>query len=120
MSIVSYNHLYYDASSDGEFSTVPVNKQNVSMLRLLTNILLPVITLLLWHSTTAYAYIGPGAGLSLLGSIWTLLVVILLAIAAILFWPIKFLLRKQRKKLEASKPQTQPNENTDKNTDSAA
>jgi len=46
----------------------------------------------------ALAYIGPGAGVSFLGSLWAILVGIVLALAAILFWPIRWLLRRARRR----------------------
>ncbi len=48
-------------------------------------------------STSALAYIGPGAGVSFLGSIWALLVGMVLAIGAVLFWPIRYLFRRMRR-----------------------
>lgn len=54
--------------------------------------------LLLVASTHAQAYIGPGAGLSVLGSLWTVLVGIVLALLAILSWPIRVLWRRLRGK----------------------
>ena len=44
----------------------------------------------------AMAYIGPGAGVTLLGAIWSVLVAIFLAIGAVLFWPIRILIRRFR------------------------
>jgi hypothetical protein len=46
----------------------------------------------------AWAYIGPGAGVSFLGSLWAILVGIVLALAAILFWPIRWMLRRMRRR----------------------
>ena len=48
------------------------------------------------------AYVGPGAGLSALGALWGLIASLVMALGAILIWPIRFLLRKARKKKEAS------------------
>lgn len=56
-----------------------------------------VASLLLVLSAPALAYIGPGAGVSFLGSIWALLVGIVLAIGAIAFWPIRYLVRRARR-----------------------
>jgi len=54
-----------------------------------------LLTLLLCGvSVPAFAYIGPGSGLSLLGGLWSLLLGILLALGAILLWPIRLLLRR--------------------------
>lgn len=43
-----------------------------------------------------FAYIGPGAGVSVVGSLLNTLLVILLAVAAILFWPVRLVWRKLR------------------------
>lgn len=47
-------------------------------------------------SLPAAAYIGPGSGLSLLGGLWTLVVGIVLVLGAILFWPIRYMIRRIR------------------------
>jgi membrane protein implicated in regulation of membrane protease activity len=57
-----------------------------------------LLVVLLLVCPLAEAYIGPGAGISFLGSLWTLLVGIVLALAAILTWPIRLLLRRMRNK----------------------
>ncbi len=44
----------------------------------------------------AAAYIGPGAGISFVGSLFTWIIGILIALFAILFWPIRALLRRAR------------------------
>lgn len=48
---------------------------------------------------TAFAYIGPGAGISVISSLAGLLATIFLAVAAILLWP----LRRAWKKMRAGK-----------------
>jgi uncharacterized membrane protein len=53
-------------------------------------------TLLLWAQPAA-AYIGPGAGITMLGALWGVVVAVGLALGAVLFWPIRILLRKRRK-----------------------
>lgn len=47
-------------------------------------------------ATPAAAYIGPGAGISFVGSLFTWIIGILVALFAILFWPIRALFRKAR------------------------
>lgn len=42
------------------------------------------------------AYIGPGAGISVLGSLLGILATILVAIGAILFWPVRKLLKRRK------------------------
>lgn len=50
-------------------------------------------------SDGALAYVGPGAGLSLLGALWGLLVAAGVALAFVVFWP----LRQLRKRLRAGR-----------------
>jgi membrane protein implicated in regulation of membrane protease activity len=60
------------------------------------------LCLMLLVSASAEAYIGPGAGLSVLGSLWAVIVGIVLALFAILSWPIRILWRRLRRKRLAS------------------
>ena len=68
--------------------------------------MLRIIGLLLLALSTspAAAYIGPGAGISVLGSLLGILATIFVAIGAILFWPIRKMMkrRKAKKKTEVS------------------
>jgi hypothetical protein len=57
---------------------------------------------LLFVCANACAYIGPGTGLSVLGSLWALLVGIALALFAILSWPLRILWRRIRGKQRAA------------------
>lgn len=61
------------------------NKPNNSLLFMLVLIVLPGY---------AFAYIGPGAGLSAIGTVLALVGVILLAILGFLWYPIKRLIAK--------------------------
>ena len=53
--------------------------------------------LLVLSAQPAAAYIGPGAGITMLGALWGVVVAVALALGAVLFWPIRVLLRKRRK-----------------------
>jgi len=69
------------------------------------------ILLLLAISPAAVAYIGPGAGISVLGSLLGILGTIVVAIGAILFWPVrKFLKRKKQAKAAAAEEIVSENE----------
>jgi Na+/melibiose symporter-like transporter len=46
--------------------------------------------------TPAFAYIGPGAGLSLLGALWALVAAVGMAIFFVVAWPVRKMLRKRR------------------------
>jgi Na+/proline symporter len=48
-------------------------------------------------SAPALAYIGPGAGITMLGALWGVVIAIALAIGAVLLWPIRILFRRRRK-----------------------
>jgi hypothetical protein len=59
------------------------------------------IIALLWLTLIASpvtAYIGPGAGISVLGSLLGILATIFVAFGAILFWPIRKLIKRRKAK----------------------
>lgn len=60
------------------------------MLRIL------VLAALMLPSMSALAYIGPGAGISVLGSLLGILATIVVAIGAIVMWPLRKVLKKRR------------------------
>jgi hypothetical protein len=67
-------------------------------------------------STPASAYVGPGAGLSLLGAFWALLVAIGTSIAFVVAWPVRKLLRR----IKGNQPSAQPRASAEmKRADSA-
>ena len=52
-------------------------------------------------TTAAEAYIGPGAGVSVVGSLLNTLLIILLAVVAIIAWPVRYLWRRLRRSAKA-------------------
>lgn len=60
--------------------------------------IIQILTCLLtaFFAAPALAYIGPGSGISLLGGIWTVLVGFVLVLGAILFWPIRYMIKRMR------------------------
>jgi hypothetical protein len=46
----------------------------------------------------AFAYIGPGAGITVLGALWGVVVAVVLALAAVILWPLRVLFRRRRRK----------------------
>jgi membrane protein implicated in regulation of membrane protease activity len=59
-----------------------------------------IITALTLGVSPAIAYVGPGAGLSLLGAFWGLAVAILAALAFVIVWPVRRLMRARRRPAE--------------------
>jgi hypothetical protein len=55
------------------------------------------ITCYLAAAEPALAYIGPGAGLSLLAAFWTLLMAVVTAIGFLVIWPLQRRLRRTRR-----------------------
>ncbi|MGD9742096.1 MAG: hypothetical protein AB7F08_01600 [Dongiaceae bacterium] len=47
-------------------------------------------------SNAAFAYVGPGAGLSTLGALWGVLLAIVASIGFILLWPVRRMVRRRR------------------------
>jgi membrane protein implicated in regulation of membrane protease activity len=64
------------------------------MLRITALLLLALIT------SPAAAYVGPGAGISVLGSLLGILATIFVAIGAILFWPVRKMMKRRKAKKE--------------------
>ena len=53
--------------------------------------------LLLLIAFPVHAYIGPGAGIPILGSIIGILTTLVIAIGAIFAWPVRRMMRKRKK-----------------------
>jgi len=53
---------------------------------------------LLVTSGQALAYIGPGAGISVVGSLLSIIATFFVAIGAILFWPIRKMLKRRKER----------------------
>lgn len=69
------------------------------MIKTATLILLAFI--LLAPVSSALAYIGPGAGISVLGSLLSILATIFVAIGAIIFWPLRKYMKRRKARRES-------------------
>ena len=56
----------------------------------------------------AAAYVGPGAGLSLLGAFWGLLLAVVAALGFVILWPLRRLFRRDRTKEPERAPVGRP------------
>ena len=68
------------------------------MSKMITRLL--TAALLLTPVSAALAYIGPGAGISVLGSLLGILTTFFVAIGAIVFWPLRKLLKRRKARRE--------------------
>ena len=62
------------------------------------------ILLLMVVPDIAVAYVGPGAGVTMLGALWGVIVTIVLAVFGLVFWPIRAMLKRNRNKQEQACP----------------
>ena len=69
--------------------------------------------------TAAAAYIGPGAGASLAGSLLGVLAAIVTALAIVLFWPLRLMYRKIKGNRRTAET-VEAGESTDETSTSAA
>ena len=46
----------------------------------------------------AFAYVGPGAGITMLGALWGVVAAVLVAVGAVFYLPIRALLRKRHQR----------------------
>jgi uncharacterized YccA/Bax inhibitor family protein len=65
------------------------------------------LTLVIGFGQDAFAYIGPGAGLSMVGAVWGLVVAVVAAFGFLLFWPIRKMFKRAPATTEAE-PQEKP------------
>lgn len=55
-----------------------------------------VAVFFLLQAVAAEAYIGPGAGVSFFGSLWAIVVGIVISLLAVLIWPVRWFWRRLR------------------------
>ncbi len=67
------------------------------MRKLITVVAVLVSALL---APPAIAYVGPGAGITLLGALWAVVAAVVLAVMGVMIWPLRLLWRR----LKGAKP----------------
>jgi uncharacterized membrane protein len=50
----------------------------------------------------ALAYVGPGAGISLLGALWAVIAAVVFALAGLIWWPIRMMRRRRKQAADAA------------------
>ncbi len=65
-------------------------------MRTLILVLVTTAALTVGLADTAAAYVGPGAGLSLLGAFWGLLLAVVAALGFVILWPVRRMLKRGR------------------------
>jgi hypothetical protein len=48
-------------------------------------------------ASPAFAYVGPGAGLTLLGALWGLILAIVMSVGFVILWPFRRLMRRRKR-----------------------
>lgn len=84
------------AASAALFARGPGTAKGVKMPKLL------IVALVLLMPSLAHAYIGPGAGITAIGSLLALVGAVLLAVIGFVWYPIKRLRRSRAKKASAA------------------
>lgn len=60
-----------------------------------------LLTFVIAYPMAVNAYVGPGAGLTMLGSLWGLIIAVLFIVFGILLLPVKLMLNRMRKNKQA-------------------
>jgi hypothetical protein len=53
------------------------------------------------QAVPAGAYVGPGAGLTMLGALWAVIAAVALVLVGIIIWPVRLYLRRRKAAAEA-------------------
>ncbi|SCX81328.1 hypothetical protein [Thiohalorhabdus denitrificans] len=61
----------------------------------------PLLLMAAGFSEAAFAYVGPGAGLSLLGALWGLLLALGAALLFLVLWPLRRMRRRKKEQARA-------------------
>ncbi len=69
-----------------------------------------LLLIALVFAPAASAYIGPGAGISVLGSLLGAITTLLVAILAILRWPVRWAFRRMRKRFSKAEDEMAQND----------
>lgn len=71
-------------------------KSRTTLKNLLKTLMIFAGTLLFSFSNIAFAYVGPGAGITALGALWGVIVALLFIIGGFLVWPIRAFLKRKK------------------------
>ena len=77
-----------------------------------------VAALMLAPFAAAQAYVGPGAGLSLLGALWGVVAAIGAALLFVILWPLRRMRRRKREEAKAAAASQSTQHNRDASDDS--
>lgn len=81
--------------------------QNRSNGKHIAYIRAPLTIAIMLAPLAAQAYVGPGAGLSLLGALWGVIAAIGAALLFVILWPLRRMMRRRR---ETAEQQSQSND----------
>ena len=61
-----------------------------------------IFAFILSYSANSIAYVGPGAGITMLGALWAVILGLVIAIGGFLVWPIRAFLRRRKEAVSFS------------------
>lgn len=70
------------------------SKPSENSMKRLATVSIAALAMLSW-SAPAFAYIGPGAGLGMIGTALVMLAAIVMAVGFLIFWPVRKLLKRK-------------------------
>jgi len=65
-------------------------------------IVLGVGLLVMALAPSALAYVGPGAGLGMLGALFAVMIAVLATVVGLVLWPLRMLIRRRKAKAETA------------------
>jgi hypothetical protein len=94
-------------SRDGEFDMTH-RRYNRKVPRRALPFMTPLVAVAVFAPATAQAYVGPGAGLTAIGTVLALIAALIFALVGFIWYPVKRLLKRSSATAPAAKPERNP------------
>jgi hypothetical protein len=67
-----------------------------------------VATCAAMFAPAAFAYVGPGAGLGVLGAMLAIVAAVLATVLGLILWPVRMIMRRMKRTADAKEPASDP------------